>query len=558
MSVSTHVYSAALLDPTGDVVLGSVAGEVSLDASRVPHVEASLTVSVSDAMLLEQLDPRDDRRVRLDVSASFVGPGVTRARTFDLGIRSAVPNRAAGTVALRLASDELLLDDYAPLADDVTPRTLESSLRGVCGYVLGKIGAVLSPGVVDADVTAYWRVTNLLPNPSFEVNLNGWSLGTGAANLARSTGATPVTGSWTAKFDTTSAGSCYLDHADISVRPGTKITFAAYMVATAARPSRVMVRFKDAAGVAIRDVYSPAQTIAAFGWTRIALVGAVPPDGSVRASVHIEYQSDVPGRTVFIDAAMLYDGDELIAYGDGASPDDAHYTWEWSGAEHASVSTRTPVIEREPAALTWSAGVSGMEFLHPLLLASGLRLVCDEQRVWSLRSADYRADGAQTYRHAANITDAEEQLSRDDDAWYDAAVYVYRWSDEHGVEQERVDAFSLAPSPTKVLRREVKTPYPGPGRAEHVVRRAQGRGRTVTVSAVSGWDEYTDQLLSVLLEGTPIQTGIINRVVWNLNNDEVTVSSRTTDTPAAAWILVPDGERWRDSPVGESWTEEII
>lgn len=181
-----------------------------------------------------------------------------------------------------------------------------------------------------------------------------------------------------------------------------------------------------------------------------------------------------------------------------------------------------------------------MDFLHPLLQAVGLRLVCDEQRRWTLRNDEYRAAGAQAWRYGVNITAADEQLSRDDDSWFDAAVYSYEWTDDAGVPQSRTDAYSLIPSPSKVLRVELRDiPYPGPGRAEHMVQRAQGKGRSVTVSGIPTWTEETDQPLSILLDGTPIQTGISASVQFNFDDDTVTVSSRTTDTPAGAIDLLP-------------------
>lgn len=540
-SVSTHRYTARALNAGGDVTLqlhNDNPGSISLDASRVPHVEGEITVAVGDAMLLEKLDPRGSRRVVVDVSATFLSEqGVTRSRSFNLGIREARPNRADGTVSLRLASDEALLSDFAPLADDATPRVHQASLRAVCNYVLGKIGAALQSGGPDADVTAYWRISNLLPNPSFELGTAGWSPGAGATSLERSNGAAPVAGAWTGLYRTAGAGVSYIDHANVSVTPGKPVTFSAYMVASGARPARVMIRFKDAAGVAIRDVYSAPVGLATLTWTRVSLVGAVPPAGATQASLHIEYQSDVANRTVFVDCCMFYAGDELVPYIDGSLPATSSYTFAWSGTAHASTSTRTPTTERPPEALIWRAGVSGMAFLQPLLMSAGLRLVCDEQRRWTLRSAEYRATGAQTFRYGVNIESAVELLSRAEE-WFDGAVYVYIWTDRDGIEQRRVDSYAL-PGATKILYVEVRdTPFPGPGRAEHIVKRAQGRGRTVTVSAVPTWTERTDQPLSVLLEGTPIQTGIAGSVRYDLGADTVTISSRTTDTPAGAIDLL--------------------
>lgn len=747
-TVSEHVYTARVPRGQGDIALAldeDAGGDISLDAGRIPHVDASVTVAVEDPTLLAQLDPRLSRRVVLAADAVFpTGPS---SRLFDLGIRTATPDRAAGTVRLNLASDEAILSDHAQLADDGTPRTFQSSLRGVCEYVLSRVpgvarnlepnsralstgsaapygtrwgwvrswvgngaefvlpfgtlarftspetgnvagrgvdsygnpdlsapltsgdfvagptvtpgdtitvsrwvrmnvptspgyvvgvrfhngagawvgdhsfGAVagsgtawtrvswtgivpagatrfsvttrvgtvavsnttfmdvtgvmtevtdrvrswreraLEPGGPDADVTAYWPVASLVSNPSFETNMDGWAAGTNATAPARfsDTAQGEVSGDWVARWASSGAGSSYIDYQDISVRPGTSYVFTAYMYSeAAARNARVMIRFKAGNGATLRDFYSTTTLLKTTAWTRLAVIGVAPP-GTEKATLHLEHITTAAGQAARADGVMFHEGTEVIEYHDGATADTAAYDFAWTGVAHASNSTRTPAVERPPEALVWRAGVSGMSFLEPLLKAAGLRLVCDELRRWTLRDRDYRADGNQMYRHGVNIETADESLSRDDDAWFDAAVYEYTWDDLDGNAQRRVDAFGLTATPTKVLRVEVPdTPFPGPGRAEHIVRRAQSRGRTVTVSAIPTWTEQTDEPLSVLLEGTPIQTGIAGSVRYDLGADTVTVTSRTADTPAAAWILIPVGERWIDSPAGGTWKNEVI
>lgn len=238
--ISTHVYSARVMP--ADVDLGTVAGSITLDASGIPHVTADLSFSVPDAALLDLLDPRDG--ARLEVTASRDGGA---ARVFDLGIREVNPDRGAGTVAVKLASDEAILGDVAPLADDKTPRAHQSSLRAVCNYVLGKIGAHLEPGPLDANVTAFWPVSNLLPNPGFEINLTGWSTWH-ASSFVRTNVATPVTGNWAAQWVSDYTGVTAIESVPIRVTPGKPVTFAAYMLSNGTRPARLMIRHRAADG----------------------------------------------------------------------------------------------------------------------------------------------------------------------------------------------------------------------------------------------------------------------------------------------------------------------
>lgn len=515
------------------------------------------------AGLFDALDPRDGRRTVIDVNATF--PTETRQRAFNLGIREAVPNREAGTISLQLASDEALLEDFAQLTDDSGARAHQSSLRAVCNYALGKIGAALEPGGPDADVTAYWSVTNVLSDPAC-VSAANFASGGNATNLGTDPVAAPHTSPlpggrllyWTAQ----SSGQSFIEFTggQPSARAGDVWTLQVYMrrAANAAPSARLRVYELDQVGNTLRTIESAPGILKEGEWTLHSLNFTVQNPATVKLKAYASALATGSGQVYALTAPMFHKGGEVIPPFSGSAGGPG-YTYSWGEAANASPSTRTPIIERRPESLVWSAGVSGMAFLHPLLLASGIRLVCDENRKWTTRDAEYRADGMQNYRHGVNIMDARERLSVEAGDWFDAAVYEYVWTDRDGLEQRRLDTFALNTPPRKVLRVELRgTPYPGPGRAEHIVRRAQGRGRTVTVTATPTWLEETDQSLAVLLEGTPIQTGIAGTVAYDFGADAVTVTSRTTDTIAAAWILIPDGEQWTDSPVGASWTEEII
>ncbi|WP_136024799.1 hypothetical protein [Microbacterium sp. K27] len=544
-TVSEHRYAARVTGPEGDIEISIVedapAG-ISFDAGRFPHVEGRVTLAVEDALLLEQLDPRESRRLIVDVSASF--PNAERARSFDLGIRQAIPNRADSTVSLRLASDEAILAEKAPLADDTTPRTQEGSLRAVCNYVLGKIGASLQPGAVDANVTAYWPATNAIYDPACAV-VSNFTSGGNAHTINRVTGLTglPIPGSAAIYFSSGAAGQAFIQFAggDPAARVGDKWTLQAWMNrAVAAGPNGILRVYEiDAAGTTLRTIESAPVAISSATWTPLTLTFTVQNPRTAKIMVYVSAAATAGGQTYALTAPMLHKAGEPIPAFSGSAGATPGYTYSWSGAANASTSTRTPIIERRPESLVWSAGISGMDFLHNLLMAAGLRLVCDEQRRWTLRHEDYRAEGSQDWRYGVNIETAEEQLSRDDDSWFDGAVYEYVWTDEDGLEQRRTDAYSLSGTPTKVIRRELRnTPYPGPGRAQHVVERAQGKGRTITVTGIPLWTERTDQALAILLDGSPIQTGIAATVAYDFSNDTVAISSRTTDTPAGAIDLL--------------------
>ena len=731
---SVHTITAAVLDGAGSIPVSVRNGDITLDSSGIPHVQAGLTIAVPDASIIDRLDPRDSRRLVIDVAATL--PDGPRKRSFDLGIREASPDRAAGTAALRLASDEALVSDFAQLVDDLTPRSYQSSLRAVCEYVLGRVGGlapnraqnprgvttdgwaatqpggiptftataspgmnvggegidtfvraqstvasaymdirgtaannvlvaplgaaisvsawvrtstisgptalvyvqqydaggvllnttsvaadvvagqwtrisatvarvpfavrlvpifrifgtvpiggrvdatgfvteqtsrvgryrdyVLAPGTEDADVTAKWDTINLLVNPNVAASVANWTSVNASLTRATAAGVDGTAGyavatASAANFEVWPEGSTGLANAP-AIRAGAWYTFSAYsrMISpTGATTASARIIWWDDAGGIIAGINGPVVPLLG-SFQRLAVTGQAPA-GAVRASALIRF-AGASGNVVHVDAAMLTQGIVAPDWYDGSTPDTADYDFAWTGTANASNSTRTLLVDApEPEALVWRAGVSAMDFLRPLLMRSGFRLVCDEERRWTIRTANYRAAGSQTYRYGANIKAADETLSREADDWFDAAVYEYVWTGRDGIERRRTDTFALTTPPAKVMHVEVAdTPYPGAGRAENIVRRAQGRGRTITATSTPTWDERADQSLSVILEGAPIQTGIANSVRFDLATLEVSATSNTTDTPAGAWVLVPAGERWIDSPVGGTWIGEII
>ncbi len=98
------------------------------------------------------------------------------------------------------------------------------------------------------------------------------------------------------------------------------------------------------------------------------------------------------------------------------------------------------------------------------------------------------------------------------------------------MEHVQVDAYALTTPYTRLQLFERDTPYPGSGFSEYAVRRTQQRGREIEAHAVSDWRVTTEQSLTIYLDDEPTQTGNSQSVTFDLSNDEMTVSARTTDT----------------------------
>lgn len=141
-------------------------GQVRFDDSRAPHITGTVTVPYS-APLVDKADPRRSPVARCELTVKQTTSAGLRTFVLDLAIRDRAAAHRANTLTLEVASDEALLDDYAPL-DDVHTVVNAPRIRDVVVFVLNRAipgaGARLLPGVnpesvgPDADPEALvWR-----------------------------------------------------------------------------------------------------------------------------------------------------------------------------------------------------------------------------------------------------------------------------------------------------------------------------------------------------------------------------------------------------------------
>lgn len=540
MSGSTHDYVMTLLAGGDEVILRRSrhgTRSITLDAGRAPHVSGTLTIARPPEDVADLLDVRSSPPPRVRVTADAVFGDSTQHREFDLTVRSRPVRHRDGTMTLTLASDDALIEDYAPLEDI---RLLAvTDLATLCeAVILESTGESVSVGGETADITPLWDARNELLNPSLGADAANWGAGSGASALTR---VAISGGGFGLRWQSAAGDSDVYPHSGITqtrATPG-KVHIAGVRVqSTIARMTRLTMRFYDVASGLLAEFSSP-YALSSTGGHQEYVVEGLAPSQSAYVFVFIHTTGNTAGQFHFASRARLVTSEFDPGHFDGATADTALYDYAWTGPANASPSTRRALIDApEPAALVWDAGQSGLDFLHPLVQAAGLRLVCDEARSWTLRDEDYSASGALNLRAGVNIIDAEDVIDRADDQWYDAAVTIYIWPDVYGVEQRRIDAYGM-PGYSRLRRFEKRTPYPGPGFSEYAVRRAQSRGRTVTFTTVADWRAQAEQPLVVRLTGAPIQTGKTDRVTFNLDRDEMTGMTRSTDTPEGAIDLLP-------------------
>lgn len=556
MSVSRHVYAAYLLtDP--EVELSLRGGRISLDVAQAPHVRAGVDIAMPDVATRAAIDPRTGVRVRIEADGEY--PSFSTHRYFDLTLIDRDVRHREGVVSLTLGSDEALLEQFAPLADDPTPKTLETSLRAIVDYVLDTVipGAALEASpAIDADVTRYWELTNRVYNPSAETTTS-YALGGNATALDVGS-SSPYHGFNYVRWESVAAGLTSLTlSADGEYTAGEPITATAHMRASGASATgQLLIRFYNSNGDALADSTSaPVALSVTTDWTEVTHT-AIGPRGSVTARLIILATAIAAGQIFAVDGVMFHDGDEPVPFFTGSSmmPGATGYTVAWNGTTSNSASTRTPYpVERDKDALTWQAGQSALDFLAPIVQAAGFRLVCDEQRRWTLRDEEYAAPGSLSIRHGVNMIDGQDRISRESLIWYDAAVAEYTWTDRKGNERSHIDAYALTGTPTLTRLFQFNTPYPGPGFAEYAVRRAQQRGREVVATAVADWRAHAEMFATITLEGAPILTGKTQSIEFDLDRDEMTVTQRATDTPELAWILGPEDLTWATTDTALTW-----
>lgn len=480
----------------------------TLDAGAVLYGTADIVLPLLSVSEVEGIDPRTGMRCTFDLGERDAPP-----RSFDLGIRSRVVNHKSKEVRLSLATDEALLQDYKPLTDDPGPFDRQSSVRTLCGYVLSKIGATLSSdGAGDVPV---W--VNYVRNPRGAVNTQYWAGDTNSDAPIRMSSGGPDGGPYV-YFNQTSAGQWRGRQSlpNVPVAAGDVLEFEVTVRTWTADTFRVEV---NASGT-----WSPPSaefTTTPGAWKTFA--GTLTVSGGSQLQI----------------MQMISSGTQPMAW------DVCHWR-----IRHAS-------NDRPYDMLTWKSGTSAWEFIEPITASLGLRLYCDETRVWRLVAVEGYALPGRVTMSPLNSTEGSDTIDRAQvDVSATGVVVRFRWTDQDGTQQERIDS---AGTPERVAVIDVATPYPGAGLAQAILTRRTGRGRVQDVTSLAQWSATPYMEASVSLPGTAEQIGRVQAVEFNAGDGTMRVVTRgLTAAPPESWLKLAAGQRWTDSPAGASWTAETV
>jgi hypothetical protein len=209
--------------------------------------------------------------------------------------------------------------------------TLTSTLhRSITSNLSGS--ATLTTALVTGGSTPTPR-TNLIPNPSFEVDTTGWVLG--VRDNANAVGV--YSGSWYGGF----TSATVVKSVKIAATAGLDYTASAYFtkVVTLTRSGAISLRFFDASDV---ELSAPTVTLTALTLDtptrRISTRTAPAGTAKMEVWLHSSHQA----TTVMADAVLLEQASTAGTYFDGATPDAGGIDYAWAGTPHASASTATP------------------------------------------------------------------------------------------------------------------------------------------------------------------------------------------------------------------------
>lgn len=560
MAVHSLHTSSAVISGISGYVPNIKSGNLSMDTSREPYISGSITIVAPDSNTVELISPLSGQRVTVTVVESF-GTGtewnpVARpaiSRTFDLFLISRAMNKKTFELTLELSSDETLLQLYKHPVSGVE-RTYGLSVKTAVTLALAKIGAVLTMGAEDGNLTSNVlgpTLTNLITNPSAEVNTTGWLVDAYRAmtRVIHAAGGIPgITneGSYFARLTFGGYSGGLATSGPFFTNGFTAIAGITYAGSVWLRSSRVQ-RIQPAIqwNVGGQSLGTPivltpnVWTLVTFSFT--APIGATnggPYFYSVAGDGYVGWQ---PGDTVDVDCLIVVADSKVPVYFDGTSENPGLSTNAWSGTAHASTSTRTwlPVSD----ATIWQPGTSASDWIEPMLQQSGLHLWCDETRQWRLK-ADRSLPDLLQISAATSLTEAMDTIDlAKDSTYYDHVTLAFKGNIAPGVNGAPDSVYTnydTATSGTYLagLYLEYETARPGIGGAANILANSLGKGRVFALTAVSNYEATPGQNLIASLPDTPIQSGVVQAVKWDLGALTMDItSSGLTKTPGNAWVL---------------------
>jgi len=174
-------------------------------------------------------------------------------------------------------------------------------------------------------------ITNLIPNPSVESDVAGWSLAINGSTASRSASAA-LFGNWGVTVTAPNTGNDSGVQVPVSILLTAGTTYTASVSIKAITAGTYSLSTQGIGGSAQRDI----RTMTAGSTQRFSLTWS--PTTSGATSFYALRQGAAAGaQTFYVDGAMLTTGAGIPAYADGETDG-----WVWNGTRYNSTSTGSP------------------------------------------------------------------------------------------------------------------------------------------------------------------------------------------------------------------------
>lgn len=206
-----------------------------------------------------------------------------------------------------------------------------------------------------------WDVvaTNLVPNPSFETNTDGWAIAGGWAIVAGGTLTRDTTvaqfGTASARVDTTATNQGIAHTFSGTFRAGVTYRISGWLRSNVGENARFLI------GNDGNDAGGQQLVLAANTWTRYSFLWT-PSADRVNPSLHAQHMGATAVRSLWVDGVMVIETSADPSYFDGSTvPPESDRRARWTGAAHASRSV-LEVKSSRPAYVIINERLSGSAY----------------------------------------------------------------------------------------------------------------------------------------------------------------------------------------------------
>ena len=173
--------------------------------------------------------------------------------------------------------------------------------------------------------------------------------------------------------------------------------------------------------------------------------------------------------------------------------------------------------------LKWRPEQTGWDILNTLVTAANLVLYCDEKGDWYLNEAT-ATSGDLYLKDDDNITMLSSKIDRNSSSFFDYAVVEYRnASSVPSYKSFGTSGFDISKDAYFLIENVAD---PGGNPAQAMVWRAETRGITYNVEAISNYDARPRQNMTIDVTDEPVKTAIIQSISWSLPSARMSVDIR--------------------------------